>query len=87
MTTVLGILTRWPQVSTNYTIFFSSSENDFSFTTQPSLFVHNAHLGNSCRERRSHFAVYFIAGFNNKTVPCTMNELYLTGATREAENA
>ena len=46
---------------------------------------HNAHLGNACRERRSHFAVYFTAGFSNKTVPCTMNELYLTGATREAD--
>ena len=45
----------------------------------------NAHLGNASRERRSHFAVYFTAGFSNKTVPCTMNELYLTGATREAE--
>ena len=44
----------------------------------------SAHLGNPCRERRSYFAVYFTAGFNNKTVPCTMNELYLTGATREA---
>ena len=44
----------------------------------------SAHLGNPCREQRSYFAVYFTAGFNNKTVPCTMNELYLTGATREA---
>ena len=34
---------------------------------------------NPCRERRSYFAVYFTAGFNNKTVPCTMNELYLPG--------
>ena len=44
----------------------------------------SAHLGNPCRERRSHFAVYFTVGFNNKTVRCTMNELYLTGATHEA---
>ena len=36
-----------------------------------------AQLGNACRERTSHFAVYFSAGFSNKTVPCTMNELYL----------
>ena len=43
----------------------------------------SAHLGNPSRERRSHFTVYFSAGFSDKTVPCTMNELYLTGATRE----
>ena len=43
----------------------------------------NAHLGNPSRERRSHFAVYFSAGFSDKTVPYIMNELYLTGATRE----
>ena len=28
--------------------------------------------------------MYFSAGFSDKTVPCTMNELYLTGATHEA---
>ena len=28
--------------------------------------------------------MYFTAGFTNKSVPCTMNEVYLTGATREA---
>ena len=41
------------------------------------------HLGNSSRERRSHFTVYFTAGFRSKTVPSTMNELYLTWATGE----
>ena len=42
------------------------------------------HLGNPSRERRSHFTVYFTAGFRSKTVPSTMNELYLTWAMREA---
>ena len=42
------------------------------------------HLGNPSRERRSHFTVYFTAGFRSKTVPSTMNELYLTWATGEA---
>ena len=32
------------------------------------MLAFNAHLGNPCRERRSHFAVYFTIGFNNKTV-------------------
>ena len=43
-----------------------------------------AHLGSPPRERRSHFEVYFTARFKGKSVPCTMNELYQTGATREA---
>ena len=33
----------------------------------------NAHLGNPSRERRSHFAVYFSAGFSDKIIPCTLN--------------
>ena len=28
--------------------------------------------------------MYFTAGFTNKTVPCTINELYVTGAMRGA---
>ena len=28
--------------------------------------------------------LYLYAGFSNKTAPCTINELYLTGAAREA---
>ena len=44
----------------------------------------SAHLGSPPRERKSNFEVYFSARFKGKTVQCTMNELYQTGATREA---
>ena len=46
--------------------------------------VYTAHLGSPPRERKVHFEACFNAGFSGKTVQCSMNQLYQTGATREA---
>ena len=44
----------------------------------------SAHLGSPPRERKVHFEVCFTAGFSGKIVNSSMNEVYHTGATREA---
>ena len=41
-------------------------------------------LGKSPQGTKEHFEVCFTASFKGKTVQCTMNELYRSGATREA---
>ena len=46
--------------------------------------MHTAHLGSPPRERRVHFEVCFTAAFSGKIVISSMNEVYHTGATREA---
>ena len=41
-------------------------------------------LGKSPQGTKVHFEVCFTASFKGKTVQCTMNELYRSGAMREA---
>ena len=45
---------------------------------------HQFTLGKSPQGTKEHFEVCFTASFKGKTVQCTMNELYRSGATREA---
>ena len=45
---------------------------------------HHCTLGKSPQGTKEHFEVCFTASFKGKTVQCTMNELYRSGATREA---
>ena len=48
------------------------------------VIIHIAHFGSPPRERKINFEVCFTAGFSGKIVNSSMNEVFHTGATREA---